>query len=90
MSKSLLVLKTECIKFKLHIKELLLIIRILICGWNNYLQIEEVLILQIEELSVDQRTICGLKNYLQIRNYVEIEIQSAYQRSILSADQRII
>lgn len=44
---------------------------------KNYLQIDEVLHLQIEELSAS-------------KNNVQIEVQSGDQRSILSADRRII
>ena len=47
------------------------------CRLNNYVQIDEVLHMQIEELSTS-------------KNYVQIEVQSGDQRSILSADRRII
>ena len=52
------------------------------CLSKNYLQIEEVFPIYIEDLYVDWNIICKSKNCVQVR--------SAARRSTLSADQKII
>ena len=58
------------------------------CRLENYLQIELGLIVEIKEYLQIEKLIVDWRTLFRSRNYVQIEIQSANQRSIPSADQR--
>ena len=98
MLKKLLVLKTECIKFSLHIKCLLLLYvwsadettiyrlkKWSFCRFNIYLQIEELLSRQSKELSGDQGTMRRSKFNLKIKEVFHLQIKELWARQRITS-----